>query len=232
MAMTVIMTMPSVAMLLLVQESIVHLQKDLVQGKGLNSQNEVHVNLRVLCPPQLCRLVDAANFTLHIIQLCGRHKIYLVQQDSIRKCNLLYRLVYHPIRLHLLEPCDDMFGIYQGENAVQLHVCLSKVIRIESLSHGSRICQASGLNDDGVQRFSLAGCLLMQLFQASNEVSSHCAANAAIVHLDDVLLCDTSACVKQGIIDANLSKFILYHSNSLAVLALQDVVEECCLARA
>mmetsp|Transcript_9811 Transcript_9811/g.25396 ORF Transcript_9811/g.25396 Transcript_9811/m.25396 type:complete len:248 (+) Transcript_9811:602-1345(+) len=224
-------TTMAVAILLLFQETFIDLRKDFVEGEGPNPEDEVHINLRHLGVLDVCCLIDGADLSLHFLQVLGGNEVRLVEQDAVRKCHLLNGFVHDAIWFVLPKVLQDMLCIHDRQDAVELHVGLHKVVGEEGLGDRRRICQASRLDDDAIQRLALARRLLVQLLEACDEVATHCATNAPVVHLDDVLLCDTALGVQQRVIDANLSKLILDYGNLLAVVCLENVVQQGCLAR-
>ena len=60
---------------------------------------------------------------------------------------------------------------------------------------------------------NLARGLLVQLLEPRNEVAAHGAADAAVVHLDDVLLRHRALRVQQGVVDAHLGRPSENHSS-------------------
>mmetsp|Transcript_51418 Transcript_51418/g.122216 ORF Transcript_51418/g.122216 Transcript_51418/m.122216 type:complete len:226 (+) Transcript_51418:926-1603(+) len=125
----------------------------------------------------------------------------------------------------------DMLRIHHCENSIQAKLALYKLISKECLCNWRWISQASRLDDNSIKWITLPGRLLVQLLHALNQITSYCAANAAIVHLNYVLLRDCAIGLEQGVIDAHLTKLILDHCYSLSMVFLQDVVQQCSLTR-
>mmetsp|Transcript_10131 Transcript_10131/g.30018 ORF Transcript_10131/g.30018 Transcript_10131/m.30018 type:complete len:243 (-) Transcript_10131:349-1077(-) len=181
--------------------------------------------------PNRSSLVDAANLALHLFQVLRRHKVRLVEQDPVSKAHLLDGLVHNAIRLLLPEVLHAMLGVDDRQDAVEGHVALHKVVGKESLRDRRWISKACRLDDDAIQRFTLAGCLLVELLQASDEVTPHGAADTAVVHLDDVLLRDAAPGAQQSVVNADLPELILDDGDLLAVIRLEDVVQKGGFAR-
>mmetsp|Transcript_54403 Transcript_54403/g.102024 ORF Transcript_54403/g.102024 Transcript_54403/m.102024 type:complete len:336 (+) Transcript_54403:719-1726(+) len=216
----------TVAVLILIQEALIDLHQHAVQREGLYAEKKVHVNLRVLCPFQCCSLVDSPDLTLHHVKLCRIYQIRLVQQDPVRKSNLFDSLVHSTLGLLLPKLRHDVLGVYNGQNAVKHHIGTDKLVCKESLGHRCWVCEAGGLNDDTIQGLALATCLLMKFLEPGNQITAHRAANAAIVHFNDVLLRDRTSCVQQLVIDANLPELVLNDRYPATMVVLQDVVQQ------
>ena len=63
----------------------------------------------------------------------------------------------------------------------------------------------------------------MQFAQDTDQVAAHRAANAAIVHLDDLLI---AVLHQQVVVDAGFAELVFDHSDAVAVLLLEDAVEQ------
>mmetsp|Transcript_171503 Transcript_171503/g.549705 ORF Transcript_171503/g.549705 Transcript_171503/m.549705 type:complete len:239 (+) Transcript_171503:381-1097(+) len=187
-AVAVALVAVAMAMFLLLQEALVDLLQHLVQREGLDAQQEIHVAHGILCSPNLRRLVDGTNFPVHLLQVLRVNQVGLVQKDAVCERDLRYGLVDDTLRLLLAQMFQAVLGIHDGEDAVQHHVVLHELVREEGLGHRRRVGQARRLDDDAVERLALASGLPVELLQARNEVAPDCAADAPIVHLDDVLL--------------------------------------------
>src|SRR6185436_3009321 len=96
------------------------------------------------------------------------------------------------------------------------------------LRHRPGIGHAGGLDDDAVELERALAALVLQAAEDLDEVAAHGAADAAVVHLDDafVRLFDDLA------VDADLAELVLDHGDLLAVVFLEDAVQQRGLARA
>ncbi len=70
---------------------------------------------------------------------------------------------------------------------------------------------------------------LSQASQNSYEITTHRAADAAIVHFKNFFV-GINIHIYQGVVDANLSKLVLNDCDPLAVVLIQDVVQQRSLA--
>mmetsp|Transcript_150097 Transcript_150097/g.418195 ORF Transcript_150097/g.418195 Transcript_150097/m.418195 type:complete len:227 (-) Transcript_150097:319-999(-) len=167
---------------------------------------------------------------LDLHQRCLIHQVALVQKDSVSKCDLLNGLVLHSIGLFLVKVRNDVLGVHHGEDAVQGHVFLHKVVREEGLGHRRRVRQASCLDQHSVQELAGLRHVLDHLLEAGDQVAAHGAADAAVVHLHDVLLGRQGAGFEELVVDADLAKLVLDDSYALPMVLLQDPVQQGCLA--
>ncbi len=121
-----------------------------------------------------------------------------------------------------------MLGVDQGGDAVQLGLGLDVLVDEEGLGHRPGIGQARGLDDNGVEG-RLAGTLaLHQAGDHADQVAAHRAADAAVVHLEHVLV----GADHQVVVDADLAELVDDDGVAFAVILGQDPVQQGGLARA
>src|ERR1700722_1220353 len=114
--------------------------------------------------------------------------------------------------------------IDHGDDAVESEFLAHSFIDEESLRHRSRIGEAGGLEYDAVE-FIAAGD---QISQDTDQIAANGAADAPIVHLEDLFL----GIDHQFLIDADVAELILDHGDALAMAFGEDAVEQRRLARA
>eukprot|EP00955_Chlamydomonas_euryale_P118613 366551-Chlamydomonas_euryale.AAC.36 len=125
-----------------------------------------------------------------------------------------------------------MLCVHKRDDAVQARKLLHLIVHKKGLRHGRGVCHAGCLDDDAIQ-FELAGSdTLCQLVEHLDEVLANRAADAAVHHLNDLLL-TLHLCVlcQQRVVDADIPKLILDHCKPLAVRRREDVVEQGRFAR-
>ena len=83
---------------------------------------------------------------------------------------------------------DDVGCVHQRQDAIQAHVLLDEVVCEEGLRHRGWVCETCGLDQHAIQDLACLLRSLDQLLYTCNEVAANRAADAAIVHLHDVLL--------------------------------------------
>ena len=122
-----------------------------------------------------------------------------------------------------------MLRIDHGHNRVERVVSGYILVDKEGLRDRRWIGQAGGLDDHSVEGIRPCLAALAQLAEDAYEVTSHRAADATIVHLDDLL---AAALEEQIIVHPSLAEFVLYHGDALAVTLAKDAIEQRRLARA
>ena len=90
-------------------------------------------------------------------------------------------------------------------------------IHEERLRHGRGIGQAGRLDEHGVE----AVLAFHQVAENADEVAAHGAADAAVVHLEDLLV----RADDEFVVDADLAEFIFDDGDAFAVLLGEDTVE-------
>src|SRR5690606_52575 len=97
------------------------------------------------------------------------------------------------------------------------------VIHEEGLAYGARIGHAGRLDDDPVEVQISGLALVAQLAQDAREIAAHGAADAAIVHLDDLL---AALLDEKVVVDALRSKFVFDDGNTLTMLFGKNAIEQ------
>ena len=122
-----------------------------------------------------------------------------------------------------------MLGIDQGQDRVQQVALGDLVVHEEGLRHRARIGQAGGLDDDAVEVQQALALLGGQQLQGFAQVLADRAADAAVAHLDDLLL---GLGHQDVVVDVFLAELVLDHGDLLAVRFGQDALEQRGLAGA
>ena len=154
-------------------------------------------------------------------QLIFGDEVHLVQENSVGKGNLLEALVGDAFRLLLVEVQHHMLGIHHRQDAVKSKLQLQVLVREECLRHRTRVREPRRLYEHGVEAL-LALC---ELREDAHEVSTHGAAHAPVVHLEELLL-RLDAGADELVVDAHLAEFVLNHRDFESVVFLQYVVDE------
>ena len=125
--------------------------------------------------------------------------------------------------LVFIELLHGMAGIDHRDDGVEHVVAAHFFVDKEGLRHGAGIGQARRFDDDAVERQQAGVALARQFRQAHDQVAAHGAADAAVVHLDDVLV----AILHQDfIVDVFLAKLVFDHGDAHAMVFLQYAVEQ------
>ena len=122
-----------------------------------------------------------------------------------------------------------MLGVHQRDDRIEQVVIADVLVHEERLRHRARIGHAGGLDDHALEIELLRFALGLQLAEDAHQVAAHGAADAAVVHLDDLL---ARILHQQFVVDAGLAEFVLDHGDAAAVLLLEDAVEQRGLAAA
>mmetsp|Transcript_58076 Transcript_58076/g.147471 ORF Transcript_58076/g.147471 Transcript_58076/m.147471 type:complete len:306 (+) Transcript_58076:162-1079(+) len=217
--------------LVIPQESRLRLQHP-VQREASDADDLVQVNLGILCANDLHTSVNLPDLGLHLGQLLFRHEVHLVQQDAVGEGYLLHGLVLDALGLLLPQMLQHMLRVDHGDDAVQDHPGLHVVVREESLRHRGGVREASRLDDDAIEPLAVRHRALQDAAQTLDEIAAHGAADAAVVHLDDLLRAEVLFGHDELVINTYLTELVLDDREALAVRTLQDVVQQRGLAGA
>ena len=123
----------------------------------------------------------------------------------------------------LVELCHGVLSVDHRDDGVQQIAHADLIVHEESLRHRGRVGQASGLDDHAVELQGARFALLKQLAQNAYQIAAHRAADAAVVHLNDLLF---AVLHQQLVVDTGFAELVFNHSYAVAVLFLQDAVEQ------
>ncbi|MCY1550091.1 hypothetical protein D9M68_863100 [compost metagenome] len=122
-----------------------------------------------------------------------------------------------------------MLGVDQRDDRIQQVGLADLFIDEEGLSHGRGVGQPGGLDDHAVEARAAVLATRRQLAEDAHQIAAHGAADAAVVHLDDLLALFLH---QQFVVDAGFAELVFDHCNLVAVLLLQDAVQQRGLAAA
>ena len=117
-----------------------------------------------------------------------------------------------------------MLGVHQGDDAVDGGLGLHLVVHEERLRDRAGVGHAGRLDEDVVELVPP----LHQVAEDADEVAADGAADAPVVHLEDLLL----RVDDQLLVDADLAELVFDDGDALAVVGGEDVVEQSRLAGA
>ena len=121
----------------------------------------------------------------------------------------------------------DELDVDQRGDAVDAVVVLQHRVGVEGLQDGRRVGEPRRLEEHGVEVLPP----VLEPDERLHEVAAHRAARAAVVHRDE-LLGRRDVLGDERLVDVDRAKLVLDHADLLAVLLVQDVVDERRLARA
>ena len=162
--------------------------------------------------------IDVADATLQFVEGGRGDEVGLVEQNHVRETNLLHGFIV------LIEMLGDVGRVDHGHNRVEAKMLLDLVVGEERLSDRRRVREAGGLDEDAVEPV----LALEQPAEDADQVAAHAAADAPVVHLEQLLV----AADDQLVVDADLPELVLDHRELLAVVLREDAVEEGGLAGA
>mmetsp|Transcript_67804 Transcript_67804/g.189269 ORF Transcript_67804/g.189269 Transcript_67804/m.189269 type:complete len:318 (+) Transcript_67804:588-1541(+) len=201
--------------------------------KGANVEHTIDRNLRLRAALDGRELVDALQASLDALQVRLRHQVCLVEQHAVGEGYLLDRLVLDALGLLLVEVLLDVLGVDERHNAIEPREGLDLLVDEEGLRNRCRIGQACRLDDDAIEPQNTSPLAHRKLLQHCDQVLSHCAADAAVHHLNDFLVSlHLGVLFDELIVDADLAELILDDCDLLPVRRRQDMVEKRRLATA
>ena len=156
--------------------------------------------------------VDAANPCLEGVQPRRIHKVGLVEKNHVGECHLLQRLVL------CLQVLLQVLRVGNRHDRIEAEVLLHLVVGEEGLGDGRGVSEAGRLDEDPIQPV----LALEEPSQDADQVTPHRAANAAVVHLEELLL----ALDDKLVVDTDLAELVLYDRELQAVLLGKNSVEE------
>mmetsp|Transcript_143618 Transcript_143618/g.203131 ORF Transcript_143618/g.203131 Transcript_143618/m.203131 type:complete len:263 (-) Transcript_143618:382-1170(-) len=190
---------------------------------GANVAKLRHLDSAFHCRHDLRILVDVPDLILDANGLIRRDQVQLVEDDLIRKCNLLECLVYLALLDGVIEAAPKVLRIRYGDDGIKSKIARNLWAGHEGPDDGDRICHPRRLDHDLVDLFALLE-IIQDLLQPTEKVSTDGAAHAAVVHDHDLLSQGQLLLLQQGIVDGHLAKLVLDNGDLLFPLLLKDIV--------
>ena len=167
--------------------------------------------------------IHVLDAVLQRVQLLRRYQVRFTDENLIRKPDLTACFL---AVIQLLLP---VLGIHQGDDGIEQERFSDFIVHEKGLRHGAGVGQTRGFDDDALkvqQPFALFG---RQHLQGGTQIFPNGAADAAIAHLNDLLL----GFAHQNIgIDIFFAEFIFNHRDFLTVGFTQNPLEQGGFARA
>jgi hypothetical protein len=162
--------------------------------------------------------VDAADSRLERVEVPRGDEVGLVEEDDVGKRDLLHRLITG------VEVRPDVLCIHDRHDGVEPEVAAHLVVGEEGLGNRGRVREAGRLDQDTVE----AVLALEEPSEDPDQVPAHRAADAAVVHLKELLV----PLDHELVVHADLAELVLDHGQLAAMLLGEDPVEERGLAGA
>ena len=160
---------------------------------------------------------------LQCVQVLRRHQIGFADEDLVRKAHLTTRF------LAIIELQGRVLGVHQSQDGVEQEGLCNLVVHEKGLRNRTRIGQTGRLDDDAVKAEQAFAALGSQHLQRDAQVFADGAANAAIAHLNDLLL---GVRDQDLVVDVLFAKLVLDDGNFLTMGLGQDALEQGGFARA
>lgn len=216
---TVVMVMVAV-----VFEEMRVICKNTIQRECADAEDLVELDGRSFGHEHCAKLVDTADVFFDLFDVFGRDEILLVENDPISESHLFDGLIGDALCFFLLEMEQDMLEIDDSDDRIQSKHVGDFFVHVESLDDGTRVGESSGFDEHQIE----FGTPLSEVGQNANQVTTHRAAHASIVHFKDLFIgvhCD------KGIVDSDFAIFVLDDCNTTTVIGSENVIQQSGLAR-
>mmetsp|Transcript_6429 Transcript_6429/g.23838 ORF Transcript_6429/g.23838 Transcript_6429/m.23838 type:complete len:214 (+) Transcript_6429:749-1390(+) len=150
MAMTMSMSMSMRFFILFRDEVFVHFHHAR-EVESLDLEHLVKIHCRLLCLDDVAILIHGANALLDARLVLVSDQITLVQQDPVCEGHLLNGLINDPLFLLFIEMQLDVLRVNKGQNRIDFHMLLQKLVSEEGLGNWSRISKSGGLDEHSVE---------------------------------------------------------------------------------
>ena len=157
--------------------------------------------------------LDALLKRTHIV---NADEIGFRQEDAVGEPHLFLGLV---VRVELRH---RVLRINHRDHGIQQVVVADVVVDEKRLRHWRWIGEAGGLDDHPVEVKCAGRALGEQFSEDADEIATHGAADATVIHLDDLL---AGVLHQQFVVDASFAELVLDHCDALSVRLSQDAVE-------
>ena len=166
--------------------------------------------------------VHVLQSVLQRTQIIGRDQIGFADEDLVGKTHLPARF------LTVVQLLRRVFGIHQRQDGVEQKRLGDLIVHEKGLRHGTGIGQTGGLDHDAVKTQQTFAALGREQLQGDAQIFPNGAANAAIAHLNDLLL---GVRDQDVVVDVFFAKFVLNDSDFLAMGLCQHALQERGFAR-
>ena len=133
-----------------VQKLRVHFQRA-VKVKGADVDEVCRVDQTVFRVVDGGGFVDGFDFACNTLNFFLGHEVNLVEHDAVGKSQLFHGLIFNALGLFLVDVLNDVFGIHDGDDAIEFVPLGHLVVNKEGLRHGCRVGQSGGFDEDAVK---------------------------------------------------------------------------------
>ena len=185
---------------------------DAVQIESAAAENRIQAHIGALGAMDRRHRIKPVQMRLDGAQFLLAHEVGLVEHDLVGKRDLLQRLAA------VGEPHLDVPGVHHGGDRIERGLGSQIPVDEEGLRHGAGIGKARRLHHDGVE-ISAFGEKAMQ---RADQIAPHRAADAAIVHLEQLFV----GVQDQLVVDADLAELVDDDGVAPAVIFREDTVQQ------
>ncbi len=206
-----------------VEELRVH-HEGTLEVEALDVQDVLDIDFGLLAALDGGEGVDGLDALLDADQIFLLNEIDLVQQDAVGEGELLDGLILRALRLLLIKMLLHMLRINERNDPIKPRELLHFFINKKGLSDGRGVGHTGGLNDNAIKLQATLGDAVTQLLQDNDEILTHGTADAAVHHLDELLLgLHLGVLLEEIIIDTNLTELVLNDGQLLTVVLIKTI---------
>mmetsp|Transcript_44146 Transcript_44146/g.84771 ORF Transcript_44146/g.84771 Transcript_44146/m.84771 type:complete len:370 (+) Transcript_44146:123-1232(+) len=160
--------------------------QDPCKVEGTNIDQLAHVHFGVLTPDDFHHGVDLFDALLKTCEGIRTNQINLIEQNGAGECDLSTRcpLILSIVLVQLFKPIE---GVNQSNYIVNFESCPTLVVQQERLNDRCRVSGSSEFDQHPIQLYLSRFLLLGDVVQSVHEVTTNCAANAAVVENSQLL---------------------------------------------
>lgn len=156
--------------------------------------------------------VHAADAVFEGGEFGGGDEVGLVENNDVGEGDLLFDLG------GVVEVLDDVFGVDDGDDAVDAVGGFDFVVGEEGLGDGAGIGEAGGFDEDTIEPV----LAFHEATEDADEIATHAAADAAVVHLEEFFV----ALDNELVVDADFTELVFDDGEFLSVLLGQNTIEQ------
>ena len=156
--------------------------------------------------------VHAADAVFERGEFGGGDEVGLVEDDDVGEGDLLLNFG------RIVEVLHDMFGVNDGDDAVDAVGSLDLVVGEKGLGDGTGVGEAGGFDENAVESV----LALHESTEHANEIAANAAADATVVHFEELFI----ALDDELVIDTDFAEFVFDDGEFLPVLLRENAIEQ------
>jgi len=183
-----------------------------VEVEAADVEDAVEGDVGVLSAMNFRDGVDRTDAGLEGREFGGGDEIGFVENYDVSEGELLHGFVVGT------EVLKDVLSVYDGYDGIEAEVGLHLVVGEKRLRDRAGVSEAGGLDEDAVERL----LTLHEAAEDADEVTAHGAADAAVVHLEELFI----GLDNELVVHTDLAEFVFNHSDFFTVLLGENAIEE------